>query len=89
MSSGEGAEETTKDASDIAAFFKTGKPKNEWKRSDRAPVRAAVFGPAMQGTLFPSVLTLLGAQGAQTVAGLERLQPMNFKGVVRKEVCNK
>lgn len=34
MSSGEGAEETTKDASDIAAFFKTGKPKNEWKRSD-------------------------------------------------------
>lgn len=29
MSSGEGAEETTKDASDIAAFFKTGKPKNE------------------------------------------------------------
>lgn len=26
MSSGEGAEETTKDASDIAAFFKNGKP---------------------------------------------------------------
>lgn len=34
MSSGEGAEETTKDASDIAAFFKNGKPETEWKRSD-------------------------------------------------------
>lgn len=34
MSSGEGAEETAKDAGDIAAFFKTGKPKNEWNRSD-------------------------------------------------------
>lgn len=28
MSSGEGAEETTKDAGEIAAFFKTGKPEN-------------------------------------------------------------
>lgn len=34
MSSGEGAEETTKDASDIAAFIKTGKPEMEWERSD-------------------------------------------------------
>lgn len=29
MSSGEGAEETTKDAGDIAALFKTGKPSDE------------------------------------------------------------
>lgn len=28
MSSGEGAEETTKDAGDIAAFFNPGKPEN-------------------------------------------------------------
>lgn len=34
MSSGEGTEETTKDASDIAAFFKTGKPQNEVEKSD-------------------------------------------------------
>lgn len=34
MSSGEGAEETAKDAADIAAFFKTGKPKIEWETSD-------------------------------------------------------
>lgn len=41
MSSGEGAEETSKDAADIAAFFKTGKPENEKRRSDRAAPRAA------------------------------------------------
>lgn len=29
MSSGEGADETSKDAADIAAFFKNGKPNNE------------------------------------------------------------
>lgn len=46
MSSGEGAEETTKDASDIPPFLKTGKPKKEWERSDGAPLGAAPFGPA-------------------------------------------
>lgn len=46
MSSGEGAEETTNDAGDIAAFFKTGKPGN----GDRG--RAA-----LQGELPPPILS--------------------------------
>lgn len=47
MSSGEGAEETTKDASDITPFLKTGKPpKNMWERSGRALRGSASFGPA-------------------------------------------
>lgn len=60
MSSGEGAEETTKDASDIAAFFKTGKTEIGEKRSDTALLGAAPFGPAMRGTLFPSLLAGVG-----------------------------
>ena len=36
MSSGEGADETSKDAADIAAFFKNGKPKKESAQSNRS-----------------------------------------------------
>lgn len=49
MSSGEGAEETSKDAADIAAFFKSGKPENEhaWESKRAAP------SSRHRGTLFP------------------------------------
>lgn len=47
MSSGEGAEETTKDAGDIEAFFKTGK---EWET--KLPLVQL-----LDGHCFPSVWT--------------------------------
>lgn len=60
MSSGEGAEETTtKDAGDVAAFFKTGKPENGWAGSGCAPARAAPPGSV---TLLPSLLGVCGAR---------------------------
>lgn len=63
MSSGEGAEESAKDAGDIAAFFKSGKPGEECGRSDTAPPRAAPSCPAMGGTMSPSPVYREGENG--------------------------
>lgn len=43
MSSGEGADETSKDAADIAAFFKSGKPENGSGRA-KEPSRKGDMG---------------------------------------------
>lgn len=69
MSSGEGAEETTKDAGDIAAFFKPGKPENGWTGSDCAPASAALLTGV---TLLPSLMGVCGAQLAKHREGLSR-----------------
>lgn len=60
MSSGEGADETTKDASDIEAFFKTGKPR---KRVGEVGLSSAESSPLVQlceGHFFLSMLKGLG-----------------------------
>lgn len=82
MSSGEGAEETTKDASEIEAFFKTGKPSKSGR--GRAELHGELpFGPAMRGTLFP---------GHVVGSGLgvnRRLQPVDRVTVDINEMHNK
>lgn len=59
MSSGEGAEETTKDAGDIAALFKPGKPE---KWLNWVGLGSGESCPPDEVTLLPSLMGVCGAQ---------------------------
>lgn len=68
MSSGEGAEETTKDASDIEAFFKTGKPR---KRVGEVGLSSAESSPLVQlwGDIFSCPCCGFGARTVNNMGG--------------------
>lgn len=86
MSSGEGAEETTKDASDIAAFIKTGEPENEVGKVGLSSTESCSLWSSYMRDIVPVRVVCFGGSDSE---GYGRALPKKFITIIIIGLNNK